>query len=85
MNQIELHDAFVPEDCPIRPSPAVSLGAACMWIDAYTAVATKVGRYVQGGGFGSFSKRYVIAAAGLLQAEIVTADCRRSGKNGESP
>jgi hypothetical protein len=59
-----------------------------MWIDAYTAVTTKAGRYVQGGGcttvgvpglvqgggFGSFSKRYGTAAASLLEAEIVTAD-----------
>ncbi len=59
-----------------------------MWIDAYDAVTTRGGRYVQGGGcttvgvaglvqsggFGSFSKRYGTAAAGLLEAEIVTAD-----------
>ncbi len=31
---------------------------------------------VQGGGFGSLSKRYGLAAANLLQAEIVTADGR---------
>ena len=29
---------------------------------------------IQSGGFGSFSKRYGLAAAGLLEAEIVTAD-----------
>jgi hypothetical protein len=54
----------------------------------YNAVTTKAGRYVQGGGcatvgvagliqsggFGSFSKNYGMAAASLLQAEIVTAD-----------
>jgi len=88
MNRIELHDAFLPEGCSFHPTPAVSLGAGCMWIDAYTAVTTKAGRYVQGGGctsvgvagliqgggFGSFSKRYGLAASGLLQAEIVTAD-----------
>jgi FAD binding domain len=88
MNRIELHDAFVPEGCSVRPSPAVSLGAGCMWIDAYAAVTTQAGRYVQGGGcasvgvagliqgggFGSFSGRYGLAAIGLLQAEIVTAD-----------
>ena len=88
MNQVELHDAFVPEDCAVPPTPAVTLGAGCMWIDAYTAVTTKAGRYVQGGGctsvgvaglvqgggFGSFSKRYGLAAASLLQADIVTAD-----------
>jgi FAD/FMN-containing dehydrogenase len=88
MNRIELHDAFVPEGCANAPTPAVTLDAGCMWIDAYTAVTTKAGRYVQGGGctsvgvaglvqgggFGSFSKRYGLAAASLLQAEIVTAD-----------
>jgi FAD/FMN-containing dehydrogenase len=54
----------------------------------YHEVTTRAGRYVQGGGcatvgvaglvqsggFGSFSKRYGTAAAGLLEAEIVTAD-----------
>src|SRR5206468_5164323 len=29
---------------------------------------------IQSGGFGSFSKRYGMAAASLLQAEVVTAD-----------
>ncbi|MBV8968409.1 MAG: FAD-binding oxidoreductase, partial [Verrucomicrobia bacterium] len=51
-------------------------------------MTTKAGRYVQGGGcatvgvagliqsggFGSFSKTYGLAAASLLQAEIVTGD-----------
>jgi hypothetical protein len=72
----------------VAPAPAVSLGAGCMWIDAYTAVTTRAGRYVQGGGcadvgvaglvqsggFGSFSKGFGSAAAGLLEAEVVTAD-----------
>ena len=54
----------------------------------YNAVTTEAGRYVQGGGcatvgvaglvlgggFGSFSKRYGMAGAALLEAEIVTAD-----------
>ena len=88
MNRIELHDNFVPEGCSVAPTHAVTLEAGCMWIDAYTEVTTKAGRYVQGGGctsvgvaglvqgggFGSFSKRFGLAAASLLQAEIVTAD-----------
>jgi FAD/FMN-containing dehydrogenase len=88
MNRIELHDAFIPVGCAVPAVPAVTLEAGCMWIDAYTAVTTNAGRYVQGGGcasvgvaglvqgggFGSFSKRYGLAAASLLQAEIVTAD-----------
>ncbi|MFM0330110.1 FAD-dependent oxidoreductase [Paraburkholderia strydomiana] len=88
MNRIELHNAFVPLGASTPPTPAVTVEAGCMWIDVYTAVTTKAGRYVQGGGcasvgvaglvqgggFGSFSKRYGLAAASLLQAQIVTAD-----------
>ena len=88
MNRIELHDAFVPSGCSTQPLPAVTVGAGCMWIDVYSAVTTQAGRYVQGGGcttvgvaglvmgggFGSWSKRFGLAAASLLQAEIVTAD-----------
>jgi FAD/FMN-containing dehydrogenase len=90
MNAIELHEAFVGRGCQSRhaPQPAVTLDSGVMWGDAYDAVTTKAGRYVQGGGcttvgvagliqsggFGSFSKNYGMAAAGLLEAEIVTAD-----------
>jgi len=92
MNQVSLHDAFVGQGCAgtQAPQPAVSIGAGAMWIDAYDAVTTRGGRYVQGGGcttvgvaglvqsggFGSFSKNYGTAAAGLLEAELVTADGR---------
>ena len=76
MDGVELHDAFVAQGCTAPPQPAVSLGAGVVWLNAYAAV-TKAGRYVQGGGcttvgvagliqsggFGSFSKRYGMAAA----------------------
>lgn len=90
LTDIRLHDEFVGAGCAgkMAPTPAVSLGAGCMWIDAYSAVTTRAGRYVQGGGcadvgvaglvqsggFGSFSKGFGSAAAGLLEAEVVTAD-----------
>jgi FAD/FMN-containing dehydrogenase len=90
MNDITVHDAFTPKGCEgkVAPTPAVSIGAGAMWADAYNAVTTRAGRYVQGGGcatvgvagliqsggFGSFSKRYGLAAASLIEAEIVTAD-----------
>jgi FAD/FMN-containing dehydrogenase len=88
MNHIELHDAFVPQNCDAAPVPAVTAEAGCVWIDLYNAVTTIAGRYVQGGGctdvgvaglvqsggFGSFSKNFGTAASGLLEAEIVTAD-----------
>jgi len=92
MNEVRLHDAFVPAGCAgkVPPLPAVSAGAGAMWIDLYHAVTREAGRYVQGGGcttvgvaglvqsggFGSFSKGFGTAASGLLEAEIVTADGR---------
>jgi FAD/FMN-containing dehydrogenase len=88
MDEITVHDAFVGQGCDDAPQQAVSIGAGAIWMHAYNAVTTKSGRYVQGGGcgtvgvaglvqgggFGSFSKRYGTAAASLLEAEIVTAD-----------
>ena len=87
---ITLHEAFTPAGCvgKVNPSPAVSVQAGARWLPVYNAVTTKAGRYVQGGGcatvgvaglvtgggFGSFSKHYGMAAAGLLEAEVVTAD-----------
>jgi FAD/FMN-containing dehydrogenase len=88
MNDVTLHDAFVPQGSDAAPVAAVTAEAGCVWIDLYHAVTTVAGRYVQGGGctdvgvaglvqsggFGSFSKTFGTAAAGLLEAEIVTAD-----------
>jgi FAD/FMN-containing dehydrogenase len=88
MRAITLHDAFNPEGCSAAPRPAVTVEAGARWIEVYDAVTTKAGRYVQGGGcttvgvvglvtgggFGSFSKHFGMAAASLLEAEVVTAD-----------
>src|SRR5499427_5809633 len=90
MHDITMHDAFVPQGCDrtLKPQPAVTLGAGTIGIQAYDAVITKGGKYIQGGGcltvglagliqgggFGSFSKHYGTAAASLLEAEVVTAD-----------
>jgi FAD/FMN-containing dehydrogenase len=89
MNEIAVHDEFVAQGCAqASPRQAVSVGAGAIWLQAYNAVTTARGRYVQGGGcttvgvagliqaggFGSFSKRYGLASASLLEAEIVTAD-----------
>jgi FAD/FMN-containing dehydrogenase len=87
MSAVTVHDAFAT-GCGGAPQPAVTVGAGAIWGQVYDAVTTKAGRYVQGGGcltvgvagliqsggFGSFSKAYGLAAAGLLEAEIVTAD-----------
>ncbi|MGH9433497.1 MAG: FAD-dependent oxidoreductase [Terriglobia bacterium] len=90
MNGVTMHTAFVPQGCEHihPPQPAVTVGAGTIWMQAYDAVTTKGGKYVQGGGcttvgvagliqsggFGSFSKHYGLAAGGLLEAEVVTAD-----------
>ncbi len=89
MNDVTLHDDFIAGGCEdMPPQPAVSIGAGARWLEAYEAVSVRGGRYVQGGGcttvgvaglvqsggFGSFSKKYGTAAAGLIEAEVVTAD-----------
>ena len=90
MDAVTVHDAFIGAGCAGRhePQQAVTVEAGAIWGQVYDAVTTKAGRYVQGGGcltvgvagliqsggFGSFSKAYGIAAASLLEAEIVTAD-----------
>jgi FAD/FMN-containing dehydrogenase len=90
MHDITMHETFVPQGCKASHAPqrAVTLGSGAIWMQAYEAVTTKGGAYVQGGGcttvgvaglvqsggFGSFSKHYGTAAAGLLEAEVVTAD-----------
>ncbi|HZT56610.1 MAG TPA: FAD-binding oxidoreductase [Burkholderiaceae bacterium] len=88
MRAIALHDAFVGAGCTGPPQPAVTVEAGALWGPVFDAVTTRGGRYVQGGGcltvgvaglvqsggFGSFSKGFGLAAASLLQAEVVTAD-----------
>jgi FAD/FMN-containing dehydrogenase len=90
MNAITMQDGFVGAGCAGRHQavPAVTIGAGALWAQAYETVAARSGRTVQGGGcltvgvaglvqsggFGPFSKAYGMAAASLLEAEIVTAD-----------
>ena len=88
LNAITIHPGFVPHGCELKPQPAVTLGAGTIWKQAYDAVTTGSGKYVQGGGcstvgvagliqnggFGSHSKHYGTAAGSLLEAEVVTAD-----------
>jgi len=90
MHDVLMHEAFVPEGCDGKQvaQRAVTCGSGAIWMQAYDAVTTKADAYVQGGGcttvgvaglvqsggFGSFSKHYGTCAAGLLEAEVVTAD-----------
>ncbi len=90
MTDTHMHSAFVPQGCQgkVAPQPAITMGAGTHWMQAYQAVTTQGGRFVQGGGcttvgvaglilgggFGGHSKRYGTAASSLLEAEVVTAD-----------
>lgn len=90
MHDVTVQHDFVPEGCSRTHAPqrAVTVGAGATWMQVYDAVTTEAGAYVQGGGcttvgvagliqsggFGSFSKHYGTAAAGLLEAEVITAD-----------
>jgi FAD/FMN-containing dehydrogenase len=90
IHDVTIQHDFVPQGCQSThvPQRAVSVGAGTIWLQAYDAVTTKAGEYVQGGGcttvgvaglvqsggFGSFSKHFGMAATGLLEAEVVTAD-----------
>jgi FAD/FMN-containing dehydrogenase len=88
MRDIRVHDAFTPTGCDNDPGvPAVTVEAGTRWLEVYQALAER-GRYVQGGGctsvgaaggftqgggFGSFSRRYGTSAGNVLEAEVVTA------------
>ena len=90
MRNINLHDDFVPDGAPEGTvgTPALTVGAGTRWLEAYGA-ATDAGLYVQGGGctsvgasggfiqgsgFGSYSKAFGTGAGGVLQFTVVTAD-----------
>lgn len=90
MRSVTLHDEFVPAGAlpTTKGVAAVSIGAGATWGDVYNKVAAIGGRYVQGGGcltvgvagfiqgggFGSFSKSFGTGASNLIEAELVTAD-----------
>jgi FAD binding domain/Berberine and berberine like len=91
LRTIVVHDAFRPQGAPAALGiPAVSVGAGTLWGEVYRTVSRDHGRYVQGGGcmtvgtagfvqgggFGSFSKQFGTGAANLLEAEMVMADGR---------
>jgi len=90
LNQIRVQRAFRPEGAPadLPAVPALEVSAGNTWLQAYQA-ATAAGLYVQGGGcttvgacggftqgggFGSYSKRFGSGAGNVLQLDVVTAD-----------
>ncbi|MDP3705035.1 MAG: FAD-binding protein [Legionellaceae bacterium] len=92
MRNITIDDQFKASGCEgDKGEPSVTVGAGVRWIEAYKAVTVEHGRfvqggfctsvgaaggYIQGGGYGSFSKKFGTSSASILQAEVVTADGR---------
>ena len=88
MRSVVFDQAFRPAGSSGPAVPALSIAAGARWLEAYKAAADS-GHYVQGGGctsvgasggfiqgsgFGSFSKRFGTGAGGVLEFEVVTAD-----------
>jgi FAD/FMN-containing dehydrogenase len=89
MREVTVHDAFVPAGSPAgEPGvPAITVGAGTRWLEAYQALKPHgryvqggtcvtvgaAGGFIQGGGFGSLSRRYGTAAGSMLEAEVVLA------------
>lgn len=90
MRDITYNKHFHPQNCPkSKEYSTVTVGAGTRWLEAYNVVTNKhheyvqgggcttvgaAGGFTQGGGFGSWSKEFGIGAAGIVQAEIVTAN-----------
>ena len=89
MREVTVHDAFVPAGSPAGAAgvPAITVGAGTRWLEVYQALLPygryvqgggcvtvgAAGGFIQGGGFGIWSRRYGTAAGSTLEAEVVLA------------
>jgi FAD/FMN-containing dehydrogenase len=89
MRDVTVHDSFVPAGSPPGEAgvPAITVGAGTRWLEAYQALLPHrryvqgggcvsvgaAGGFIQGGGFGIWSRRYGTAAGNMLEAEVVLA------------
>ena len=62
MDEITLTLGFCAAGIKMAPQAAVTLGSGAIWMQAYDAVMTKAGKYVQGGGCTT------VGVAGLVQS-----------------
>jgi FAD/FMN-containing dehydrogenase len=76
-------------DKSVQGKPAFTVQAGTNWFKVYSEATSKrnlyvqgggcttvgaAGGFIQGGGFGQYSRKYGTGAASILQAEVVTAD-----------
>ena len=90
MREIHVNNSFIPEGCRNEKLLLrLALRRYTRWLEVYREATTKhnlyvqgggctsvgaAGGFTQGGGFGSFSKKYGTAASNILQVEVVTAN-----------
>lgn len=90
MRAVAFHEAFRVAGAPASDPgvAAVSAEAGARWIDAYKVASANdryvqgggcttvgvAGGFIQGGGYGSLSKRFGTGAGSVLEYEVVTAD-----------
>lgn len=89
MREVTVHDGFAPTGSPAGETgvPTITLGAGTRWLEAYQALLPHdryvqggacatvgaAGGFIQGGGFGIWSRRYGTAAGSMLEGELVLA------------
>jgi FAD/FMN-containing dehydrogenase len=89
MREVTVHDGFVRagSSAGVAGVPAITVGAGTRWLEAYQALLPHgryvqgggcvsvgaAGGFIQGGGFGIWSRRYGTAAGNMLEAEVVLA------------
>jgi FAD/FMN-containing dehydrogenase len=89
MREVTVHDSFVPAGSPASTAgvPAITVEAGTRWLEAYQALLPQgryvqgggcvtvgaAGGFIQGGGFGIWSRRFGTAAGNMLEAEVVLA------------
>lgn len=88
MRDVTVHDDFRISGGTGAGVPAISVGAGTRWLEAYVAASQHrryvhgggctgvgaAGGFLQGSGFGSYSKRFGTGAAGIVELEVVTAE-----------
>ncbi|MEO1103082.1 MAG: FAD-binding protein [Pseudomonadota bacterium] len=89
MRDTAFDEAFrITGDPDAEAVPALTAGAGTRWLEAYQLAAANkhyvqgggcttvgvAGGFIQGGGFGSFSKHFGTGAGSVLEYEVVTAD-----------
>ena len=76
MDDIALHDGFVPQGCSTPPQPAVSVGAGAIWLHVYDAVTSDAGALCKAAAARRSASRGLSKAAGSEASRRITVPPR---------